>query len=177
MKIICETAAFNRQAPNVKPRYQQSTLAMGYHPPGTTDLDNLFMINFSSANKTGTRYKVKRNIEKVYTRFANEGKTTIAFKLPTHDLQIKCDPVQLKLFLNELRNALEGKPHETRLTSLAVTGVPKKAMPVLKLNISKPSDYPVRGLPRTLQQLQVSEFIVDFNKTIDFNLLLLFIYR
>lgn len=156
MKIVCEIAIHNRLAPNVKSRSQQSTLALGYHPPNTKDLDNLFIIHFSNTNKAGTRYKIKRNIEAIYMKFMNDGKTTISFKQPPHDLLIRCDPIQLKCFLKVFKLAMEGKADAIGLSSLAVTPVPQKVMPVKKLTILAPSDYPAKGLPMSLVQLNVS---------------------
>lgn len=156
MKIICEVSVHNRLAPHVKSRSQQSTLALGYHPPNTKDVDNLFIIHFSTTNKTGTRYKIKRNIEKVFTKFVDDGKTTMSFKQPPHDLMIRCDPSQLKYFLKAFKLAMVGKADAIGLSSLAVTPVPQKMIPVRKLKILAPSDYPPNGLPMSLVELNVS---------------------
>lgn len=156
MKIICEIVVHNRLVPHEKSRFQRSTLALGYHPPNTKDVDNLFIIHFSATNKTGIRYKIKRNIEKFFTKFVNDGKTTISFMQPPHDLMIRCDPIQLKCFLKTFKLAMEGNAAAIGLSSLAVTPVPQKLMPVKKLSILASSDYPVKGLPMTLVQLNVS---------------------
>lgn len=159
MKIICEISVHNRLAPHVKSRSQQSTLALGYHPPNTKDVSNLFIIHFSATNKMGTRYKIKRNIEKIFTKFVNDGKTTISFTQPTHDLMIRCDPIQLKCFLKTFKLAMEGKADAIGLSSLAVTPVPQKSMPAKKLTIQSASDYPLKGLPMCLVELNVSPSI------------------
>lgn len=158
MKLVCEISVYNRLAPHVKPRSQQSTLALGYHPPGAAkDAANLFLIHFTATNKVGTRYKLHRNIEKIFTKFVQDGKTTVSLKQPPHDLQIRCEPIQLKAFLQTLKSALEGKldPSKPNLSTLAVTGVPKEAMPVKSMTITNPSNYPVRGLPKTILALSV----------------------
>lgn len=148
----------NRLAPNVKVRPQQSTIAVGIHPPNSKDPDNVFIILFSATNKTGTRYKIKRNIDQVFTKFVNDGKTTISFKNPQHNLLIRSEPVQLKCFLRLLKSAMDGScdPQKLGLSSLAITAVPQSSMPVMKLTIKRPSEYPVKGLPRTLQTLTVT---------------------
>lgn len=157
MRIVCEASVQNRLAPNVIPRLQQSTVAVGIHPPNSKDPDNVFIIHFSTTNKNGTRYKIKRNIDQVFTKFVTDGKTTISFKQPQHNLQIRCDPVQLKCFLRTLKMAIEGKaPQNLGLSSLAVTAVPQKNLPMKKMTITKPSEYPMKGLPRTLQTLIVT---------------------
>lgn len=167
MKLICEISVYNRLAPHVKPRSQQSTLALGYHPPGgEKNVENLFLIHFTATNKVGTRYKLKRNLEKVFMRFVSDGRTTISFKQPPHDLQIRCDPIQLKAFLQIFKNAMEGKldPTKAGLSTLAVTGVPKKALPVKTMTIRTPSDYPLHGLPKTLTALHViTRYSILFN--------------
>lgn len=165
MKLICEISVHNRLVPHVKPRSQQSTLALGYHPPGAAkDPDNLFLIHFTATNKVGTRYQLKRNIEKIFTKFVNDGKTTISLKQPAHDLQIRCEPIPLKAFLQIFKNALEGKLDATKhtLSTLAVTGVPQKSMPPKTMTILKPSDYPLKGLPNSLVTLNVSTDLYIF---------------
>lgn len=170
MKIVCETSVQNRLAPNVVSRFQQSTLALGLYPPGSNDSNNVFIILFSATNKTGTRYKIKRNIEQIFTKFISDGKTTISFKQPQHNIQIRCDTVQLKCFLQTLKNTLEGNVDLKKLglSSLAATAVPQSKLPVKKMTILKPSEYPVKGLPRTLTSLTISGIR---KQTIDSNLL------
>lgn len=148
-------------APHVKPRSQQSTLAIGYHPPGAEkDPENLFLIHFTAANKVGTRYQIHRNLNKVYTKFIVDGKATISLTKPAHDLQIRCNPIQLKAFLQVFSSALQGKldPNKPGLSTLAVTGVPKNAVPEKTMTITTPSDYPIRGFPRSLTTLKVMTF-------------------
>lgn len=158
MKLVCEISVYNRKAPHVKPRSQQSTLAIGYHPPGAEkEPKNLFLIHFTATNKVGQRYSVHRNLEKVFTKFLSDGKATVSLKQPPHDLQIRCNPIQLKAFMHTFKNALEGKidPTKPGLSTLAVTAVPKKAVPVKSMTITVPSDYPIRGLPKSLTTLNV----------------------
>lgn len=68
------------------------------------------------------------NIEKVFTKFVQDGKTTLSLKQPPHDLLIRRDPIQLRAFLQTFKSALEGKldPIKSGLSTLAVTVVSKK---------------------------------------------------
>lgn len=168
MKLICEVSVFNRLAPQVKPRSQQSTLALGFASTTDKTLEKLFLIHFTNTNKTGTRYKVKQNIERVFMRFVNDGKVTISLKQPPHDLQIRCERIQLKAFLEALKAALEGKQDLKKycLSTLAVVGVSKSAMPVIKMEITKPSDYPLKGLPKSLETLTVSILLFPISSSI-----------
>lgn len=156
MKLLCDTVVVNRQCPNLKSSSVKSTLAIGYHPPGKENAE-LFIIHFTLKNKSGLRYKVKNNLNKIFTKFVNDGKATISFKLPEHDLQIKCDPIQLKCFLKALKLGLEGKQEMNKigLSSLAVTPVSNKKHPVTKLCITSRADYPTKGFPKTLQTLSI----------------------
>lgn len=93
------------------------------------------------------------------TRFLNEGKATIQFKEPPHDLYIQSEAVQLKSFLHLLRRILENKVTENERTfsSMAVTPVASKNIPQTELTIRNRSEYPIRGFPRTLEVLKIIE--------------------
>lgn len=174
MKLLCDTTVQYRQvngsAGGPAGRTQKSTLALGVHPPHSEDAE-LFLILFTAACKTGTRYKVRDNLERVFTKFLADGKATISLKQPAHDLQIRCDAVQLRCFLQALKLGLQGKkvdaeaevsaagaarPPVVRLGSLATTAIPASAHPVTKLVVRSRGDYPLRGLPKTLRTLQVN---------------------
>lgn len=157
MKLLCDVNIINRLAPHVKNRTVKSTLAIGYHPPNKENSE-LFLILFTAQNKSGQRYKIHENVQKVFTRFISEGKATISFKVPDHDLQIKCDPVQLKFFLNILKKGIDGNFNpgdKNGLPVLAAQPLSQKSRPVAKLVIKSRSDYPLKGFPRTLTTLFV----------------------
>jgi len=102
----------------------------------------------------------------VFTKCVNEGKATIRFKEPPHDLNISCDVILLKSFLKTLKLALEGKDL-TKVPGCLSTVVPGKEAtvkkPKTKLIIKCKSEYPVlEGFPRTLEYLQVS-FEIPFS--------------
>lgn len=158
MKILCDTTLLNRANPltNSGIRAPKSTIAIGMHPPNKENAQ-LFLLYFTPTNKTGTRYKLMKNIEKVFTKFCAEGKTTISFKEPPHDIQIKCDPVQLKCFLQTLKLAMNGKYEKDKLhlSSISATPISTAAHPIKKLIIRSRGEFPLKGLPRTLESLHV----------------------
>lgn len=168
MKILCETSIQYRTAatsavPSTSGRPQKSTLALGMHPPNNADNAELYLMLFTSSNKTGTRYKVRNNLERVFTKFVVQGKATLSLRQPAHDLQIRCDAVQLRCFLNALKLGLDGKraagdPQQSNvaMSTLATTAIPASAHPVTKLMIKSRADYPLRGLPKTLRVLHVN---------------------
>ncbi|XP_030383128.1 leucine-rich repeat protein 1 [Scaptodrosophila lebanonensis] len=162
MKILCETQLVNRvtQA-NRTPRAVKSTLAIGYKQRASDANGNtkkeLEMVLFTPQNKAGTRYKVHDNIHCVHTKFVLDGKATIGFKQPTENLLIKCDPIQLKGFLQTLKLGMEGKDAiNLRLNIAAATAIPQKAQPQQRMTITKRSEYPIKGFPRTLKSLTIT---------------------
>lgn len=158
MKITCETNVINRLYPQAKNRTQKSTVAVGTHPPNKENTE-FFILIFTAQNKTGTRYKIKDNIQKIFTKFLHDGRITISFKEPEQDLQIKCDAVQIKAFLNVLKLALQGKKtNESGQQVIShVTTCTKHDTVKTKLVIHSRKDYPIKGLPRTLTFLEMSE--------------------
>ena len=40
----------------------------------------------TSRNKSGTKYRVTDNLEQVFAKFVSQGKMTVRFKQPQHDL-------------------------------------------------------------------------------------------
>ncbi|KAJ8934464.1 hypothetical protein NQ314_013339 [Rhamnusium bicolor] len=159
MKIVCNVFVGNRLLPSLsinKPRkHVKSTLALCKHPKS----EDYCIILFSGQNKNGTKYSLKGNIKQVLTKFVNEGKCTIQFSKPEHDLFIQCDVIQLKGFLHLLKRALENKISDKELSfsSMAVMPVKQKDIAPTKMNIIKRSDYPVKGFPRTLEELHIND--------------------
>jgi LRR-repeat protein 1 len=100
---------------------------------------------------------VKKNIEQVFTRFLNEGKATIRFKDPPHDMCIRCDSLQLKLFLRTLKLGLEEKvPTKTLMLSSINTAAKVPPIPKTKFVVLSKATYPtLEGFPRTLEILKV----------------------
>lgn len=98
----------------------------------------------------------------MFVKFVNEGKATIRFKEPEHDLAIKCDSLQLKGFLKTLKLGLDGI-HSHQLSKLNTCNLQtKKLKPIkTKLKITAKEDYPVlEGFQRTLESLTVSNDVL-----------------
>ncbi|EFA06739.1 leucine-rich repeat protein 1 [Tribolium castaneum] len=157
MKLVCSVRVENRLLPALaiksKQKYAQSTLALCKHP----NSEDYCIILFTNQNKNGTKYGVRGNISQILTRFINDGKATIQFKMPPHDLFVQCDVLQLKSFLHLLKRVLENKisPKELTCSSMSVTPVAKNTAPK-KLVIRSRAEYPARGFPRTLESLYVN---------------------
>ncbi|KAH8419436.1 hypothetical protein KR222_011765 [Zaprionus bogoriensis] len=162
MKILCEVQVLNRTTQaNRTPRPVKSTLAIGYKQSARDSNGNtkkeLELVLFTPQVKAGTRYKVRDNVHCVHTKFVLDGKATIGFKQPADNLLIKCDPIQLKGFLQTLKLGMEGKEAiNLRLNIASATAIPQKSQPQQRMSINKRSEYPIKGFPRTLKSLTIN---------------------
>lgn len=155
MKLLCDISVGNRLAPNLKRKSAKSTLALCKQPK----CNEFCVILFTAQNKNGTKYSLLGNIQQIFTRCVNEGKTTIQFKQPPHDLYIKADPIQLKSYLHLLKLALENKVTDKDLagySGITATPIAKKHIPQKKLYITSRAEYPIKGFPKSLEELHIN---------------------
>ncbi|KAJ8714547.1 hypothetical protein PYW07_002772 [Mythimna separata] len=156
MKLQCQVEVINRQHQvlNLKTSAKRlkSTLALGKEPKGETEY---FILHFSSVNKSGTKYRVK-SIKQVFVKCINEGKSTIRFEEPPHDLCIKSETIQLKCFMRLLKSCVTGDTQHVQVAPLASLSVTHKDIAPTKLVINHRSEYPIKGLPRTLESLYIN---------------------
>ena len=136
----------------------KSVLAIGRKSLSDTNSEIVLLLS-NNSNKSGTKYHIKNNIDNIFVRMVSEGKCTIRFREPPHDLCIKCDEVSmLKGFLMIVKKTMDGKlSDDMRLSAIQPVSSKDIEGPKKKLTILKRSDYPLQGFPHTLQQLQVSE--------------------
>lgn len=157
MKLQCQVALSNRNLVNLNIRnpqkYVQATLALGKQPKTENDF---FILYFSTTNKKGTKYRLNSNLKQVFTRCINEGKSTISFEDPPHDLYLKCEAIQLKCFMRLLKNCLSGNANALQLASLSSLSVTAVENVPTKLSIQDRSQFPKNGLPRTLKSLHIN---------------------
>uniref|UniRef100_A0A1B6E5G5 PIF1/LRR1 pleckstrin homology domain-containing protein n=2 Tax=Clastoptera arizonana TaxID=38151 RepID=A0A1B6E5G5_9HEMI len=135
-------------------RHVKSILTIGKEAGGKNEV---FIIVKTNQLETGRKYKVNNNIEQVFLRFLKEGKSTIRFKEPRHDLSINSDPIQLKAFLKVLKLVNDGTgSYEKHLSSLyadsKIMSVKKKLAIVGKQDFSVDSKF-----PRTIEELKICE--------------------
>ena len=161
MRIRAEVDIINRdlacQGIKLKGKKMKSVLAIG-RKQLTDKASEISMVITNNSNKSGVQYHIKNNVETIFTRMVSEGKCTVRFRQPRHDLCIKCeDVVQLKSFLLIIKKVMDGKDSEG-LTLSALQPVTSKQLkgPETKLTILKRSDYPIGGFPSSLEQLEVS---------------------
>ncbi|CAH0550021.1 unnamed protein product [Brassicogethes aeneus] len=158
MKMACSVRVGNRSLPNQaqsKSKHIKSTLALCKHPKN----EEYYIILFSGLSKNGTKYTIKGNLKNVLTKFCAEGKATIQFNEPPHDLFIQSDTIQLKCFLNLFKRAIENKigPDELTCSSLDVQPINRNKLAPKKMAIKKGSKYPPKSFPRTLEVLYIND--------------------
>jgi LRR-repeat protein 1 len=99
------------------------------------------------------------NITGIFRKFLNEGKCTISFKLPEIDLQIRANAIQLKAFLQVMKQELfpgaKKDPDDNKMLRAFANTNKMITDDVKKLVITKRSEFPSKGFPRTLQDLQI----------------------
>ncbi|CAL4197036.1 unnamed protein product [Meganyctiphanes norvegica] len=167
MKINCEVQVNNRMNAvlNVSNAKKiRSSLGIGRPPGSKADRNSLFIQLCTAHNKQGVKYKIIDNIEGVFTKFISEGKFTIRFKQPTHELCVKADPVLAKTFLQTLKLGIQNKDiDKLHLSTLAPAKQREIEKPKTKLIITHRKDYPITtSFPYTLVNLTVRN--VDLNR-------------
>lgn len=147
----------------------KSVISLGYHSSDEQNSE-MFLLHENQLKKSGQRYRVALNIDKVFTKFISEGKATISFKEPPHDLLIQCDKIRLMAFMSSLRMGLSGDPNLKRsqmTQSVAQSKLNGRKLPQLKeapftlknhvnrkMAIKKRSELD-KGIPRTVEDLTV----------------------
>ncbi|XP_042216311.1 leucine-rich repeat protein 1-like isoform X2 [Homarus americanus] len=161
MRINCEVQVNNRKLPSLnisnKRGGTRSSLGIGRHPGSKADVSSLFIHLCTAQHKLGTKYKVGGNIEAVFTKFVAEGKFTIRFKEPSHDLCVKADPVLAKTFLQTLKQGIQNKDIEKlRLSNLNPVKQSQVEKPMTKLIIRSKQEYPITtAFPYSLEILKM----------------------
>ncbi|XP_045177512.1 leucine-rich repeat protein 1-like isoform X2 [Mercenaria mercenaria] len=165
MRLSCDVDCVNRALAthNLKKAGKSShaQLSIGRKPGnGPLKENTLYIMLCTAKDRNGTKYPIKDNIMQVFTKFVSEGKATIRLKQPEQDICIsKADVIQLKSFLNVLRQALQGKNLDSiTLSSLAPASAKNIEKPKTNLVITTKRDYPLtKNFPMSLESLQVSE--------------------
>ncbi|XP_044729381.1 leucine-rich repeat protein 1 [Chrysoperla carnea] len=156
MKLNCTIEIINRNVSDKnKTKKTKSVLAISKYP--NTDVLCLYL--FNPMNKHGKKYDIRQNITQIFTKFVNEGKSTIRFIKPPDDILIQAEPLELKHFLSTIKLSLTNgtAPIKEIVSNMGVTVKKKEIAPTTKLVITKRSDYPIHGFPRTVTCLRIND--------------------
>ena len=150
-------------------RAVHSSLAIGRKPKKLikdSDKDpDVFIMHCTAQNRSGVKYAVRKNIEAIFTKFVDDGKATLRFIKPQHDLCIKkADVVQLKAFLTVVKQVLSLKANDDEgldkliklnCSALCPASTNQVAKSKTKLVIVEKKDYPITSsFPHTLTELR-----------------------
>uniref|UniRef100_A0A8C6IAE2 Leucine-rich repeat protein 1 n=1 Tax=Mus spicilegus TaxID=10103 RepID=A0A8C6IAE2_MUSSI len=109
-------------------------------------------------DRQGTSYKLRENIEQLFTKFVDEGKATVRLKEPPVDICLsKANPGNLKTLLSAMRLAHRGCDVNTPLSTLKPVKTSEFEKYKTKMVITSKKDYPLsKNFPYFLEQLQAS---------------------
>jgi len=164
MRISCEIKVSSRLLPSLAmappAKAQRASVAVGHKSDATDETKQVYILVCTVKNRGGMNYKGGTNIEQIFSNFVQEGRATVRFKEPPHDLLIQnADPIQLKGFVQILRLSLEGKTTEKMMSLSTLVPASRKQVecPKKRLNITKRKDYPVSiGFPPEVEVLNVT---------------------
>ena len=113
----------------------------------------------TARSKQGARYRVTGNVERVFSKFISQGKLTVRFTQPQHDICLAGEPKQLAMIAEIVSGGGSPATGSQALKSATPAGVAtlsRVAIPKTKMCISSRADYPVTTrFPDTLTQLKV----------------------
>jgi LRR-repeat protein 1 len=113
----------------------------------------------TSRNKTGMKYKVTNNIEQIFSKFVSQGKLTLRFRQPAHDLCLSGEVRHMEKILAIIKGE-DSQLKKGTLCPLLSNRANKVVIPKTKLNILSRADYPVTtSFPDTLTSLKVKTHI------------------
>ncbi|XP_071857022.1 leucine-rich repeat 47 [Bombus fervidus] len=154
MKLNCNIKVNNRLFTTnvIRRKSLRSIITIGRQTVKNTDI---YLLWQTLQNKHGTKYKINNNIDKIYTKFIDEGKATISFIEPPHDLIIQSDKIQLKSFIHILKLAIIKKIDPSVLDISNLNPKCMSSAPKIKVVVNK-SEYPtLEGFPRTTEELHI----------------------
>ncbi|KAM5235855.1 leucine-rich repeat protein 1 [Ctenodactylus gundi] len=172
MKLHCEVEVVSRHLPTLGLRNRgkgvrallslcQQTPPNQLQPstgdgPGGPHLACLLVSTMK--DKRGSRYELKGNVERFFTRFVDDGKATVRLKDPPVDVCLsKANSSNLKSFLSAVRLAHQGGNISASLAALTPVKASEFENFKTKMVITSKKDYPLsKNFPYSLEHLQAS---------------------
>lgn len=160
MQVTCQVNIVNRLLPSTGQAGPSRLARYSITLAETSPKSGVVELSLFSAQKKTTvaKYRVTNNIEQVFSKFVCEGKLTLRFKHPPHDLCLNGQKNEIERILNVVR----GTDDQVKKGTLCPLLTNKIVVQKLKLNITSRADYPVTtAFPITLVSLKVSLFSLD----------------
>ncbi|BFZ12002.1 hypothetical protein BsWGS_15041 [Bradybaena similaris] len=158
MRLKCEVQVTNRLLPALNIRKPARTtytqVSIGKNPGSNSG--QLFLMLCTAQNRSGTKYLLHRNVDKIFEKFIHEGKVTIRMLKPDDDIALsKADPKELLSFIKLVKLTCKGNDVPAHsLSTLVPASSQEVAKPVTCLQVYKPSEYPM-SFPKSLEQLTI----------------------
>ncbi|XP_059706703.1 leucine-rich repeat protein 1 isoform X3 [Haemorhous mexicanus] len=133
MRLQCEVEVLSRLLPTCglrgRGRAARALLSLG-RPPGAAGA-GIYLMVCTARDRGGARYKVQQNVERLFTRFVEEGKATVRLREPAVDLCLskgfsargKCDQFKDFPFSRET-----GSPRQRHRSPPSLTSGPSKEL-------------------------------------------------
>uniref|UniRef100_A0A8C2JV71 PIF1/LRR1 pleckstrin homology domain-containing protein n=1 Tax=Cyprinus carpio TaxID=7962 RepID=A0A8C2JV71_CYPCA len=90
MRLQCDVEVVNRALPSLglrgHSRSRRAVLSIGKHADRSAPSSGLYLLICTARDRSGSKYKLKENIEKFFTWFVEEGKATVRLKEPAIDI-------------------------------------------------------------------------------------------
>ncbi|NXD28087.1 LLR1 protein, partial [Spelaeornis formosus] len=160
MRLQCEVEVLSRLLPScgLRGRGRPARALLSLGRPGGAAAGVCLMV-CTARDRGGARYQVQHNVERLFTRFVEEGKATVRLREPAVDLCLsKADVISLKTFLSALRLAHQGTDTDVLpLSPLVPAKNSDVEKPKTKMIITSRRDYPLtKSFPFSLEHLQTS---------------------
>ena len=112
----------------------------------------------TTRNKAGTKYRITKNLEQIFSKFVSQGKLTLRLKQPAVDLCLSGEVRHMEKILAVVKGE-DDQLKKGTLCPLLANSTNKVVIPKTKLNIASRADYPVTtSFPETLTNLKVLNF-------------------
>ncbi|XP_005106337.1 leucine-rich repeat protein 1 isoform X2 [Aplysia californica] len=155
MKLRCEVQVSDHQLCIKKPGKAAFAQVSVGRKPGHKD-GPIYVMICTAQNRNGTKYVIWKNLKQIFGKFVKDGKATVRFMNPPHDLAFsKANADLLDTFLKVVKLVAQGKglPDES-LSSLAPASLKQVERPVTSLSVMSPSEYPM-SFPKSLTKLMI----------------------
>jgi len=158
MRLQCEVLISDHKSCIKRPGKPAFSHVSVGRKPGHMDKDSpVYLMLCTAQNRSGSKYIIHKNLMQIFGKFVKDGKATIRFNSPPHDLALsKATPDQLSSLLRIVMMVSKGRELSNKdLSSLAPVSSKQVERPVTNLMITKPSEYPM-SFPATLTSLVIN---------------------
>jgi len=137
MRLRCDVQVSDHQVSVRKPGKPAFTqVSVGRKPGHQGKDDPIYVMLCTAQNRNGSKYVIRKNLKQIFGKFVKDGKATVRFNQPPHDLAFsKADPGNLQSLLRVIKLVAEGKelPNQQALSSLAPISNKQIERPVTSL--------------------------------------------